>query len=1415
MRKVLLTMLCAVFIAMNAMADGTIPFNFQGLQANDKAKVTVSSEAYLETMTITQDGDYAFKNVPAGKHYIKVEASGYNVQDAQIVIVKEDGTIEPMVGFKLAVTKMEENSAKWTHSWHEDGSVSGYTTTAHVNTPPEVEFLGKKIVPSDVPSFSILQNEYKVLLVDEEETWSQEYAYRLVETFKTLSMWSINYYYGLKPAKFILTSEALPEDISVTDLGEGTEVRISTAAFQYANPFLVNLDGVRGKYYSKRLHHALVNFVTDYGKDTEVANHILRERFGCQVLYVDYEELTRGTTDEDAGKFQPFVPSELVSIINMFEELPEGFHKTPHLNYLIRRQNGHPHPLLPEAAAVAWCVDNGYIEFMETAFGGNNEQSETLRIILHEKTHFLWAYTFSDEIRNDWIEVGGWYPDPNAEDGWSTTKDTEFVSAYSHKKNPNEDMAESVAYYLKNPEWLQSRAPEKYDFIRDRIMHGVRYISKIPDHLTFEVLNLYPDYDYPGKIKRLDVTVEGEPEEDKTVTVEIELNNLDGYDDGASQAYLRMTSPIFYDEDGIERSQFYDLYLNPVDGNDHVLRGALDISRYSKAGYWTTSNIGITDLQGNQRYDNRNDFAWNMYVNNALEDVIPPKYESGSLTYEVTDTVVDGHQEQNLRASYKLIDNVGIATVFCRMNVATDYSYDAYGVYDPVTQMAHIDIPITEYHATGDYYVEFLMFRDFAGTDRYVNFSDSPLDEPRKTIHITTPNPDTVAPELDLNRMFIYAEPTHPEAPDGETIVTLTCYVRDDKSGLHIGSGWVLKDPQGGHHMLPFSHRNDYTRYFDGDPTVWERYTVTAILPQGSAPGIWGLAEMLLHDKAGNARTYNFVETIIFEPDDSDTDYILFADIDENDMIALDLTSDTQEGYGYQYRVISDDTGQEISGVISAGQEAKARMGRSGDHAIDVSDWPDGKIIVIVQVLDKEGNVVAVRSKSLAKSSETRKAIDIARQKAAEVYQNYVDCAESGMPIHQQMTEVQATNSDAAAQILGDIKALNAKITESHMTDEDKNTFLAALTKETESVSALQSENDGILDGNTFYEQVQTNSEAVTAFHNKINLYEERMKTASTIEALNALKAEIEQDAEDFESAYLNPMLNDLQDMERKQPRLAEIAKELEEHKTQLQAQEEEVDAIILQIAFNEAKEEVQDAHDKAMSIYQTYMSYAEGDGMAFYQQVTKEQATNSGTAVQILSDIKALESKIDESGIANEDKNSLLAALHSVKDIASALQAENDGILDGNTFYNKVQEHSEAVTAFYGRLKQYTLSIESAETIEELNTLRADIVQDFENFDTTCLTPVAGEHQALEPISPRLAEIAQELEDCKAKLQSQADVIDAIITDISTIGNDENEDVTVYTLNGLKQTMKRKELKSLPSGIYIINGKKYVTTRP
>ena len=165
---------------------------------------------------------------------------------------------------------------------------------------------------------------------------------------------------------------------------------------------------------------------------------------------------------------------------------------------------------------------------------------------MHEKAHFLWFYSFDQTLKDDWAELGGWFIDPTSASGWSTYNTTEVVSAYAHLKSPSEDIAESIAYYLTNPDALLSVSVRKYEFVRDRIMHGTRYVAQIREDLTFTVYNLFPDYTYPGKVTKIEVNVVGGSEEDKVVTIRASLHSdtKDPTIDGASFGYIRFASSI-------------------------------------------------------------------------------------------------------------------------------------------------------------------------------------------------------------------------------------------------------------------------------------------------------------------------------------------------------------------------------------------------------------------------------------------------------------------------------------------------------------------------------------------------------------------------------------------------------------------------------------------------------------------------------------------------------------------------------------------------------------------------------------------------------------------------------------------------------------------------------------------------------
>ena len=127
-------------------------------------------------------------------------------------------------------------------------------------------------------------------------------------------------------------------------------------------------------------------------------------------------------------------------------------------------------------------------------------------------------------------------------------------------------------------------------------------------------------------------------------------------------------------------------------------------------------------------------------------------------------------------------------------------------------------------------------------------------------------NPDYVGPTLDINNIKISVVPSNPEAPNGETFVTLKLRIQDNVSGLKIGYLRLL-DPEGKQHgywLYPPKYGNG-SFYFDGDPTIEQEYIFKVTLPKGSAPGTWGIYEISLTDFALNSIVYDFTETIHFE----------------------------------------------------------------------------------------------------------------------------------------------------------------------------------------------------------------------------------------------------------------------------------------------------------------------------------------------------------------------------------------------------------------------------------------------------------------------------------------------------------------------------------------------------------------------
>ena len=313
-----------------------------------------------------------------------------------------------------------------------------------------------------------LQYSYSIYL---DSTWSTKRTQTLLNILESISpnileTKSTEPDTELTPSKWSISNDEMQDDIKIESRDSMKTVTISSAVFpiEGAKDILVP---------ERRLFFAAVNFITENGTNRPALKTILKERYGITVDISSYGSLTQNTTKETTQHYSEFENKDLMILISILEEFPQALHKVSQLKYIICRIDDDV-----RAAGVAWTT-NQYIELAEFMFR-RDYISDTRRVIAHEKAHFLWEHLFPDQLKNDWQELGGWYKDPKSKEGWSTDKDRKgFVSDYAHEKNPNEDMAESLAFYLVNPNKLRSCCPAKYDFIHNRIMkaYGERYIS--------------------------------------------------------------------------------------------------------------------------------------------------------------------------------------------------------------------------------------------------------------------------------------------------------------------------------------------------------------------------------------------------------------------------------------------------------------------------------------------------------------------------------------------------------------------------------------------------------------------------------------------------------------------------------------------------------------------------------------------------------------------------------------------------------------------------------------------------------------------------------------------------------------------------------------------------------------------------
>ena len=200
-------------------------------------------------------------------------------------------------------------SAQYTYKWDADFTYEG-SDSVNMVQPVQVMFLDEPVWVVPHSASLHLMQRYSVLLGPE---WTAGQAYRLLQTFESVPQQK-NWYSDEKPrvplSLWQLTSQHIQNDIEISETGGQKTLLLSLEAFTYAEPLLAKIEGVRGRFFSKRLHRAVVRYATDNGQDRQALSQILEDRYAVTLNVPDYAELTKNTTKENAGRFGEFKNEE-------------------------------------------------------------------------------------------------------------------------------------------------------------------------------------------------------------------------------------------------------------------------------------------------------------------------------------------------------------------------------------------------------------------------------------------------------------------------------------------------------------------------------------------------------------------------------------------------------------------------------------------------------------------------------------------------------------------------------------------------------------------------------------------------------------------------------------------------------------------------------------------------------------------------------------------------------------------------------------------------------------------------------------------------------------------------------------------------------------------------------------------------
>lgn len=452
-------------------------------------------------------------------------------------------------------------------------------------------------------------------------------------------------------------------------------------------------------------------------------------------------------------------------------------------------------------------------------------------------------------------------------------------------------------------------------------------------------------------------------------------------------------------------------------------------------------------------------------------------------------------------------------------------------------------------------------------------------------------------------------------------------------------------------------------------------------------------------------------------------------------------------------------------------------------------------------------NFTKIEEKEEDVSEERAEALALYQQ-ALKLYDDFMYYySGDGMTYCQQILDKQNGNNEMASQLIVDLRTLYEKLMSSELGDEEKNNYYGIYVKLYQNVEQLMEDNG---DSIAFYENVRKYYEYMSAYHESLGQYKQRIDNAKTKAELETIISELKTKTGQIETYYLVSIRKDYDDLAEIERKLNTIGEGLAVYRAEYENLSAAIDAAIAEAKklLAQKKEEALALYEECIALYDSCMDIGKTvSSLAHESNYLYDIIRKKGEEIDY--EVQKLTKRINESGLDAERKAYFLHTLDSVADLRDVIVklaygnfAQGEYI---SAYSNKSEEH---IRGYAEQWNEYKVSIESTTDISEVNAIieqlnsdKSSMEQCYQNeflkyYDDMLKYIEKGNYYQEE-----LLKLLERLKDLEKEFENSVSGIGQVMMD--------NGDVIVFNLKGERMTMKPDELRRLPQGIYIVNGKK------